>query len=107
MMTNLDITLPQFHLLLDHYLISKDLKNKFTVEGKNVIYKAITEDLDSNMIWTIEEIVNEYSELSLVEFANKYDVEADEDAVDNYLCQESSYALGFTEDTVVFQDVLR
>jgi len=104
-MTNLDITLPQFHLLLDHYLISKDLKNRFTVEGKNVIFKALVEK-HSHMIWTIEEICNEYTELSLVDFSNKYAIEADEEVIDNYLCQESSYALGFTKDTVVFQDVI-
>lgn len=105
-MTNLDITLSQFHLLLDHYLISKDVKNKFTVEGKNVIYKALVEE-HSHMTWTIEEICKEYKELSLIEFAKKFGVEASEEAIESYLYQESIYPLGFTQDVVVFQDVLK
>lgn len=104
-MTTINLTLPEFSLLFNNYCILKGKPNEFTVEGVNVIYEQIDEDFD--FIWTIEEIWKEFTELSLVEFAKKFDVEPNEESIESYLYQEGSYPLGFTQDTVVFQDVLK
>ena len=104
-MTSINLTLPEFSLLFNNYCILKGRPKEFTVEGVNVIYKQVDEDFD--FIWTIEEIWKEFTELSLVEFAKKFDVEPNEEAIESFLLyQGGSYPLGFTQDTVVFQDVL-